>query len=480
MKTKKLAIWGAGNAGQKLAQKLKNNIHWQVSCFIDDDAELCRKVINGIRVFDQNDLLYFYNIGFISHVVIAMTSIETKRRSELRKFMQENQIPYLILGEKSHYFYGDAFNSERHNGIDFENLFNREIISANEHLIKKSIKNKTIMITGAGGSIGSEIVKQASMYKPKHIILVEISEPASYQINKELQNTSNLLGFTFDTYTRDVKCKKQMRQIFEKYKIDSIFHTAAYKHVPNVENDPISGISNNVFGTKNILELAIEFNCQKFTLISSDKAVRPTSKMGVTKKICEELCLHHQKRNVATKICCVRFGNVVGSSGSVLPLFVEQLSRGGPLTVTHPEMNRYFMSIAEAAQLVIQSTSLCDGGEIFLLDMGSPVFIVDVAKKLIEQEGYTWTFEPNNTSSNAINISFIGLRPGEKLYEELLVDGKSKPTLHPKIYTSDEKLKLKSDQFFDEFAKLEKATEELNEQDLNKFFEAYLNVNTEQ
>ena len=176
--------------------------------------------------------------------------------------MQENQIPYLILGEKSHYFYGDEFYSERHNGIDFENLFNREIIPPDENLIKKCIKNKTIMVTGAGGSIGSEIVKQATMYNPKHIILVDASEPASYQIDKELQNTSSLLSFTFDTYTRDVKCKKQMRQIFENHKIDSIFHAAAYKHVPNVENDPISGITNNVFGTKNILELAIEFSCK--------------------------------------------------------------------------------------------------------------------------------------------------------------------------------------------------------------------------
>ena len=470
----KIAIWGAGFAGQKLATKLQNIGGYHIVCFIVNDDQLAGGTLKHIPIIHERDLHYFSSVNRLSHIFVAIPSLDVNRRKKIRETIQNIGVPYSILNEQTHYFYNEKPSLKMVNGIDFENLFGRDAVSPDEILIRRCIERKTILITGAGGSIGMELVKQASMYNPKLLLLVDISELATYEINKELTTASSELGFQFMTYTRDVKCKRQMETIFEKHAIDTVFHAAAYKHLPNLESDPASGMVNNVIGTKNIIELAIKYECENFTLISTDKAVKPSSKMGVTKKVCEELCVAYQMRSKNTKICSVRFGNVVGSSGSVIPLFLEQISKGGPVTVTHPEVCRYFMSIEEAAQLVIQSSSLSHGGEIFLLDMGKPVKILDLAQKLINQQGYHWYFKGDKVDVENIEIQIVGIREGEKLFEELFLAGVPKPTEHPKIFKSADYNGIDISKFQKKFVKLLDALETFDEPKIKSFVNSYL------
>jgi FlaA1/EpsC-like NDP-sugar epimerase len=320
--------------------------------------------------------------------------------------------------------------------ISFEDLLGRDIVPVDTKLINKRISGKIILVTGAGGSIGSEICHQISKLDAKQLILLDISEPALFEIQQALIKSTDvkltcILGSVLD--------KKLLHKTFQKYAVDTVFHASAYKHVPLVEDNQLSALINNVFGTMSVLEAAVEANCSSFTLISTDKAVRPTNVMGATKRLAESVCQATAEVSNNTIISMVRFGNVLGSSGSVIPTFKNQIRNNGPVTITHPDITRYFMTIPEAAQLVIQASGMAQGGDVFILDMGEPIKIFDLAKRLIRLSGKNY-YEAGDMhpDDSAIKLEFTGLRPGEKLYEELLVDAGALSTAHPKIMRAKE------------------------------------------
>ena len=322
--------------------------------------------------------------------------------------------------------------------LDVVDILGREIVAPNSELLSKNIKSKVVLVTGAGGSIGSEICRQVFKLNPKKIIMVDISEYALYKISSELDDLKNkkvkideLQVFSFLASVQD---ENRISQIIKKYKPDTVYHAAAYKHVPLVEENICEGVKNNVFGTLNILQISIKEKVSDFVLISSDKAVRPSNVMGASKRI-SELCLqaiHNSRNNLETKLCMVRFGNVLGSSGSIIPKFKKQIKDGGPVTLTHPEVTRYFMAITEAAQLVIQAGAIAEGADVFVLEMGEPIKIIDLIKRIVLLSGLSLQDEDNIDGD--IKIKTVGLRPGEKLYEELMLGKNPQPTSHPKIY----------------------------------------------
>jgi FlaA1/EpsC-like NDP-sugar epimerase len=309
----------------------------------------------------------------------------------------------------------------------------REVVPPQHDLLEKCIKDKVVLVSGAGGSIGSELCRQVANQAPKTLLLYEMSEFALYQIDKELQNSS--IEVVVVAILGSVLNKEKLVKVFTKYKVDTVYHAAAYKHVPLVEHNIAEGIRNNSFATMTIAEIAAECSVQNFVLISTDKAVRPTNFMGASKRLAEMSLQALQDKYSQTRFVMVRFGNVLGSSGSVIPLFRKQIKEGGPITVTHPEITRFFMTIPEAASLVIQAGSMGKGGDMFVLDMGESVKIIDLAKRLIHLSGLE---EVDSQGKGDIEIQFSGLRPGEKLYEELLIGENVDGTKHPKIMTADE------------------------------------------
>ncbi len=323
--------------------------------------------------------------------------------------------------------------------INIDQLLGREPVKPNNSLMIKAVENKCIFVSGAGGSIGSEICRKISLNNPKRLILFDVSEINLYKIHKDLIN--NNYNFEIIPILGNACNEKLLSDIFCKYSIDLVFHAAAYKHVPLVEINPLEGIYNNVFSTKTLCEISIKFSVPKFIFISTDKAVRPTNVMGASKRLAELVIQGFANQNYIfnnkLKFAIVRFGNVLGSSGSVVPLFMDQINSGGPITLTHPKVVRYFMTIFEAAELVIQSSSLAKGGELFLLDMGEPVLIKDLAEKMIKLSGKK--INSPEKSNNSIEIIITGLRKGEKLYEELLIDATAQKTEHPLIYKACEK-----------------------------------------
>ncbi len=402
-KTKNVVIYGAGKAGIKLEKELESS-EYKVKFFVDDDKILQKRSIDSIRILSKHDLMYRIGEGNkYDLLVIAMPSASKERvkiiYEKLSNYFKEIRVlPSLDDILKDQDFYSQLKD------ITVEDLLARHPKDLDKEQISSFIKNKSVLVTGAGGSIGSEIVRQCVKFKAKQIIMLDHSEYNLYQIEQELaaenivpvmQSVADLVG---------------LERTFAKYSPQIVIHAAAYKHVPLVEANIDEAIKNNIVGTKNTIDLSIKHKVEKFVLISTDKAVRPTNVMGTTKRICE---LYAQNSNTAdnTEIVAVRFGNVLGSSGSVIPKFKSQIEKGGPITVTHPEITRYFMLIPEACELVLQAGAIGKGGEIFILDMGEPIKIADLANKMIELSG-----------RNDIGIEFTGLRPGEKLYEELLIN----------------------------------------------------------
>ena len=412
-KNKTIVIYGAGKAGIKLEEEFRNS-EFKVKYFVDDDKILQKRSIDGVTIVSKRDLKRLAKKEkTFDLLVIAMPSAKTKRVKEIYErlnpfFKQIKVLPSLeqILQDKDF--------STQLKDISVEDLLARHPKDLDKKKIETFIKNKIVLITGAGGSIGSEISRQCKKFGAKKLILLDHSEYNLYQIVEEL--SSDIVVPVMQT----VRNFGFIENTFKKYKPQIVIHAAAYKHVPLVEDNILEGISNNIIGTKNCIDLSIKYNVEKFVLISTDKAVRPTNVMGTTKRICELYAQNVKSQN--TEIVAVRFGNVLGSSGSVIPKFKAQIEAGKPITVTHPDITRYFMLIPEACELVLQAASIGRGGEIFILDMGEPIKIVDLAKKMIELSG-----------RNDIQIEYCGLRPGEKLYEELLINDSDKKTDYDSI-----------------------------------------------
>jgi len=441
----KIIIYGAGEAGRQLAMSLKNNTNYQVIRFIDDKKKNQKLSILGATVISREEALDVINKQHVDKICLALPSATKKQKTEIVDFFKNCAVKLEIIPGIDDLLEGRLIISDTR-PIQIKDLLGRSTVLSNNELMEKLSTNKSILVTGAGGSIGSELCYQIIQQKPKTLILLECNEFALYKIQKKLdqfidqqkQNT-NLIAILANIQDPTI-----INKVFETYCIDMVYHAAAYKHVPLIEYNIIEGIKNNVFGTLNIIKAAISYGVANFTLVSTDKAVRPTNIMGATKRVSELICQSlAQEKEHNTLISMVRFGNVLGSSGSVIPKFQEQIDLGGPVTVTHPEVTRYFMSTTEAAQLVIQASSLSEkGGEVFLLDMGKPIKIIDLAKRMIKLAGAHPIIEGDqsnykNQLEKNIKIQYTGLRPGEKLNEELLISHQSISTIHPRILKED-------------------------------------------
>jgi FlaA1/EpsC-like NDP-sugar epimerase len=425
-----ILIYGAGRTGNQLAQLIIQEKSKKLIGFLDDNIQLLKHEICGRPVFSPSRLKTLIEKYEIESILLAIQSAGKKRNLEIIKTLQKFDIQIKVIPDINRVVSGD-FTVNDIRKVDIADLLGREEVKAIDKLLKKNIHQKTILVTGAGGSIGSELCRQILKLNPKRLILYERNEFSLYQIDIELKEQFPELEII--PYLGSVTIKDRLEEVFIKYQIDTIYHAAAYKHVPLIESNIVEGIYNNVIGTLRCAQAAEKFCAKTFVLISTDKAVRPTNVMGTTKRIAELILqAHASKKDIKTCYVMVRFGNVLDSAGSVVPRFRKQIKNGEDLTVTHKDINRYFMSIPEASRLVIQAGALGVGGDVFLLDMGEPVRIYDLAVQMIEFSGLKL--------KDDIDINITGLRPGEKLYEELLIDkNRVQNTNHPKIFTAKEK-----------------------------------------
>ena len=437
-----VVIYGAGDAGRQLLSALNSEGHYQVIAFIDDDHAMHDREIDTITIKPPSALGELKEVYDVKVVILAAPSAGVSDRRRIISLVEEHALQLRSIPSVSDIVSGRASVNDFQD-IDVEDLLARETVPPIPGLTAMKVENKCVMVTGAGGSIGSELCRQILDLGPKSILLYEMSEHALYQVHKELveKNESAGLSVAIMPFLGSVLNRKRLAQLFHSFDVETVFHAAAYKHVPLVEQNVIDGIVNNVFGTRTLVEMAIEAGVETFTLISTDKAVRPTNFMGASKRLAELVCQAHAANQQKTKISIVRFGNVMWSSGSVLPRFKEQIMRGGPVTVTHPEITRYFMTIPEAAQLVLQASAMSKGGEVFVLDMGEPVKILDIAKSMVRLHGMLPLLDnAGGSASGEILINFSGLRPGEKLHEELVVGNDVRPTNHPRIMCAEESM----------------------------------------
>jgi FlaA1/EpsC-like NDP-sugar epimerase len=457
-------IYGAGSSGRQLAQSLIQGSEYSPIAFIDDDKKIQKSTIQGITVFDRSEINNLIKKHSVKRILLAMPRDNKKRIAKVLSRLESLSVEILSIPGSADLVSGKAKIDELRD-VSINDLLGRDSVQPKKDLLQANIKNKVVMITGAGGSIGSELCRQIISQRPTKIVLMELSEFALYQINGELQILAEQLDYdlTIVPLLGSVQHKNRLLTIMRTFKVQTIYHAAAYKHVPVVEHNVIEGVRNNIFGTLFVAEAAIEAQVETFVLISTDKAVRPTNVMGTTKRMAElvlqALAEKTKQANGGTRFCMVRFGNVLGSSGSVVPLFRQQIKTGGPITVTHPEIIRYFMTIPEASQLVIQAGSMGKGGDVFVLDMGDPVKISDLAAKMIRLSGMTVNDKLNPDGD--IAIKYTGLRPGEKLFEELLIGDDITQTDHRRIMSAHEswlpwneldKILIKLDEACHEFA----------------------------
>lgn len=423
---KNLLVIGAGDAAALIIKEVRRNreMNYNILGLIDDDEYKMGKRINSIPVLGGTDrIVDITKESNIDEIILAIPSVDSKRKSEIISICKESKCKLRTLPSMDEIIDG-KFNMSKIRDVSIDDLLGREEIKLDNSNINSYIKDKVVLVTGAGGSIGSELCRQIVKFSPSKLILLDIYENNIYDIQMELnykypdQNKEVIIA--------SIRDEKKLKEVFSKYTPSVVFHAAAHKHVPLMEENPTEAIKNNIIGTYNLLKCSDEFEVKRFVQISTDKAVNPTNIMGATKRFCEIMIQAFDKAS-KTEFVAVRFGNVLGSNGSVIPLFKKQISHGGPVTVTHPEINRFFMTIPEAAQLVIQAAAMAKGGEIFVLDMGKPVKMVDLARDLIELSG----FVPDKD----IKIEYTGLRPGEKLYEELLMNKDIlTSTRHEKIF----------------------------------------------
>jgi len=435
----RVAVYGAGETGRQLVSILAQGTEYRAICFIDDSPELANRNIDGLMVLpasgDLEDVIKHYGI---QEIFLSIPSASASRRREVLLKLERLPVHVRSVPGLNEIISGVA-RVDQLREIRVEELLGRDPIPPVLDLLQRPIHDKTVLITGAGGSIGSELARQALALKPRNLLLLDISEFSLYKLELELLQMQPkkspetqiipLLGSVLD--------QKRLAQVFSTWRIDTVFHAAAYKHVPLVEHNPYAGLGNNVLGTVRTAEAAVRAGVERFILISTDKAVRPTNIMGASKRLAEmSVQALAARADVKTVFGMVRFGNVLGSSGSVVPRFAAQIKQGGPVTVTHPEVTRYFMTIPEAVQLVIQAGALAQGGDVFVLDMGDSVNILELAKKMIRLSGRSIR-HPGSTTGD-IEIKITGLRPGEKLYEELLIGDAVEQTVHSRIMRAEE------------------------------------------
>jgi FlaA1/EpsC-like NDP-sugar epimerase len=431
----KVLIYGAGRSGRQLAAAMSNSHDMQVVGFLDDDDRLHGHVLNGLPLYKPEDLPNLVTALSISSVLLAMPSISRKRRNEILTAIRSAHVAVRTLPSMTDLAQGKVSVSDLRE-LDIDDLLGREPVAPNHLLLAKNITAKVVLVTGAGGSIGGELSRQILAQAPTKLLLIEQSEFALYAIHQELEQRLAGQPTVLVPLLASVQDAERMHEIMSTWRPDTVYHAAAYKHVPLVEHNPAEGVKNNVLGTLRTAQAAVDNAVADFVLVSTDKAVRPTNIMGASKRLAE-MCLQALAAHASgTRFCMVRFGNVLGSSGSVVPKFRQQIQEGGPITLTHPEVTRFFMTIPEAAQLVIQAGAMAKGGDVFVLDMGQSVKIMDLAQRMIELSGLSLRHEQNPDGD--IEIEITGLRPGEKLYEELLIGDDPRPTLHPRIMKAHE------------------------------------------
>jgi len=428
----RVAIYGAGEAGARLSAILSTTRAFDPLVFIDDNRNLHGRMVNGIKVFSPDHLPELIKDRKIDRILLALPSLSRRRRLEILSALEPLCLHVQTVPEFEQLVTGNASVADIRE-VDVGDLLGRDAVPPKAGLFDACIRDRVVMVTGAGGSIGSELCRQIIGLGPKRLVLFEMSELALYHIERELRTMAEQQSLHVDIVglIGNGHHKLRMREVFLAYRVQTVYHAAAYKHVPIVEQNVIEGIYNNVISTWYAAEAAHETEVETFVLVSTDKAVNPTNVMGATKRFAEMVLQALHNRGSKTRFCMVRFGNVLASSGSVVPLFNEQIKAGGPVTVTHPEVIRYFMTIPEAAQLVIQAGSMADGGDVFVLDMGKPVRICDLARRMIHLMGLTVRDEDHPDGD--IEISYTGLRPAEKLYEELLIGNNITGTQHPMI-----------------------------------------------
>ena len=428
----RVAVYGAGSAGAQLAAALRQAGSHNVELFLDDEPSLWRRDINGIPI--QPPQILRERLGDVDQVLLAIPSLSRSQRRRIVDDLQSLGIPVLQVPSVEEITSGRTRIDDLR-PVAIEELLGRDAVPPDPQLLGPGIAGQVVLVSGAGGSIGAELCRQILALRPRRLVLLERSEPSLYAIDQELRRSLPtdvelvaVLGSAADS--------KLASRVLQEQAVQVVFHAAAYKHVPLVQANPLAGLANNVLGTLVLARAAARSGVASFTLISTDKAVRPTNVMGASKRAAELVIQALAQELPATRLAMVRFGNVLGSSGSVVPLFREQIAKGGPITLTHPEIIRFFMTIPEAAQLVLQAAVLARGGDLFLLDMGEPVRILDLAKQMVRLSGLS--LRDGQHPQGDIEIICTGLRPGEKLYEELLIDAESEPTSHPLIYRATE------------------------------------------
>lgn len=429
-------IYGAGSAGRQLAAALKSAKEMKVVAFIDDDPRVHMATIDGEPIYPLSRLEHLIQRLQVSEILLAIPSASRRRRREIISRLQALPVTIRTLPAVVDLASGKVAVKDLRE-VDIEDLLGREAVTPNEDLLGKTLSGRRVLVTGAGGSIGSELCRQILKAAPASLLLVDMNEYNLYAIENELRSAAKKAGVEFFPLLASVVDEARMRGIFERFEPETIYHAAAYKHVPLVQQNQLEGIRNNVLGTLTVATLARECGAKECVLISTDKAVRPTNIMGSTKRMAEQIFQAMATLNSGTRFSMVRFGNVLGSSGSVVPLFRRQIAAGGPVTVTDERVTRYFMTIPEAAQLVLQAAAMASGGDVFVLDMGQPVRIIDLARSMIELSGLS--VREVDSDEGDIAIEIVGLRAGEKLYEELLIGEDPMPTAHPRIMKAHDK-----------------------------------------
>lgn len=437
----RVLVFGAGSAGRQLVGALHNSPEMEAVAFLDDDISLHGQILKGLKIHDPAKLPELVNQLQIDLVLLAIPSASRQRRNEIVELASQAHVQVRTLPGITELANGQVSVSDLRE-LEIEDLLGRDPVPPQPHLLDRNLRGKVVLVTGAGGSIGSELCRQIIQSGPTQLLLLELNEYALYKVNQDLEKLQAEglgLGAEVIPLLGSVQNVDRLREIMRTWKPHTVYHAAAYKHVPLVEHNPAEGVKNNVFGTLLTAQMAAEQGVADFVLVSTDKAVRPTNIMGTSKRLAEmalQALAADPEQAGATRFSMVRFGNVLGSSGSVVPLFRQQIKEGGPITLTHADITRYFMTIPEAAQLVIQAGAMATGGDVFVLDMGEPVRIIDLARRMVELSGLS--IQDAGNPNGDIEIQINGLRPGEKLYEELLIGDNPLPTQHPRIMKAHE------------------------------------------